>query len=60
MKNRPYERRDEANRFFETGDAAIPSRAGANWLVVDRDRFDLTPQLDSVYRDGRFTLYVVP
>ena len=60
VQNRPYERRDEANRFFETGDAAIPSRAGANWLVVDRDRFDVTPQLDSVYRDGRFTLYVVP
>jgi len=59
-KNRPYERRDEAVRFFETGDAEIPRRAGADWLVVDREHFDVTPQLDSVYRDGRYTLYVVP
>ena len=59
-KNRPYERRDEALRFFETGDVEIPRRAGADWLVVDRKRFDVAPQLDSVYRDGRFTLYVVP
>lgn len=59
-ENRPYERRDEALRFFETGDAEIPRRAGADWLVVDRDRFDIAPDLDSVYRDERFTLYVVP
>jgi hypothetical protein len=59
-KNRPYERRDEALRFFESGDAEIPRRAGADWLVVDREQSDITPQLDSVYRDGRFTLYVVP
>ena len=59
-KNRPYERRDEALRFFETGDAAIVRRAGADWLVVDRNRSDVVPQLDSVYRDGRYTLYVVP
>jgi len=59
-KNRPYERRDEALRFFESGDAAILRRAGADWLVVDRKRFDVAPQLDSVYRDGRYTLYAVP
>ena len=59
-KNRPYERRDEALRFFETGDVEIPRRAGADWLVVDRNHFDVAPQLDSVYRDGRYTLYVVP
>ncbi len=59
-ENRPYERRDEAQRFFETGDVEIPRRAGANWLVVDRERSALTPDLDSVYRDGRYTLYVVP
>ena len=51
---------DEALRFFETGDAAIVRRAGADWLVVDRKRSDIVPQLDSVYRDGRYTLYVVP
>jgi len=58
--NRPYERRDEARAFFETGDAEIPRRAGADWLVVDRDRFDIAPDLDSLYRDDRFTLYVLP
>ena len=59
-KNRPYERRDENVRFFETGDVAIPREAGAHWLVVDRDRFDVVPQADSVYRDDRYTLYVLP
>ena len=59
-KNRPYERRDQALRFFESGDVAIVRRAGADWLVVDRKRSDVVPQLDSVYRDGRYTLYVVP
>ncbi len=59
-ENRPYERRDENVRFFETGDLAIPRRAGAQWLVVDRNRFEVVPQADSVYRDGRYTLYVLP
>ena len=59
-KNRPFERRAENIRFFRTGDVAIPRRAGAGWLVVDRRRFDIVPQLDSVYRDSRYTLYVVP
>jgi hypothetical protein len=59
-ENRPYERRDEARRYFETGDAEIPRRAAADWLVVDRRRFDVVPQLDSVYRDERYTLYVLP
>jgi hypothetical protein len=59
-KNRPYERRKEVQRFFETGDAEIPRQAGANWVVVDRRRFDVAPDLDSVYRDGRYTLYLLP
>jgi len=59
-ENRPFERRAENIRFFRTGDVAIPRRAGAGWLVLDRRRFDIVPQLDSVYRDGRYTLYVVP
>jgi len=59
-ENRPYKRRDEARSFFESGDAEIPRRAGADWLVVDRQQYDVTPQLDSVYRDGRYTLYVLP
>ena len=34
-----------------------PARTGS---CVDRERFDVAPDLDSVYRDDRFTLYVVP
>ncbi|MDQ3066920.1 MAG: hypothetical protein M3R12_07205 [Actinomycetota bacterium] len=59
-QNRPYERRAANIEFFRTGDTEIPRRAGADWLVVDRRRFDIVPQLDSVYRDGRYTLYVLP
>ena len=59
-KNRPYERRAANIEFFRTGDVAIPRRAGATWLVLDRKRFDVIPQADSVYRDGRYTLYVLP
>ena len=59
-QNRPYERREENIRFFRTGDTAIPRRAGAGWLVLDRQRFEIVPRLDSVYHDSRYTLYVVP
>ncbi len=59
-KNRPYRRRADNQAFFRTGDVAIPRRAGATWLVVDRKRYDVVPQADSVYRDGRYTLYVLP
>ena len=60
-ENRPYERRDQSRRFFETGDTGIPRRAGADWLVLDRRQFpEVVLELDSVYRDGRYTLYVVP
>jgi hypothetical protein len=56
-KNRPYERRDEARAFFASGDLGIPRRAGAGWLVVDRDRFDVDPGGRPVYEDERYTLY---
>ncbi len=56
-KNRPYERRDEARLFFRTGDLSVPRGCGAQWLVLDRDRFDLDLGLPVVYRDGRYTLY---
>ncbi|MGI9112883.1 MAG: hypothetical protein ACR2GT_11940 [Gaiellaceae bacterium] len=55
--NRPYERRDANRRFFRTGDLGIPRAAGAGWLVVDRERFELTPRLSVVHRDERFTLF---
>jgi hypothetical protein len=59
-KNRPYVRREETTRFFETGDLSIPREAGADWLVVDRSRYALSPSLEQVYADGRYTLYRVP
>ena len=56
-ENRPRERVEEFRRFARTGDLAIPRRCGAGWLVVDRTRFDLTPDLPVVERDARWTLY---
>ena len=56
-ENRPYERRDEARRFFRTADLTLPRACGAGWLVVDRSRFDVAPELPVVFRDGRWTLY---
>ncbi|HZG36367.1 MAG TPA: hypothetical protein VEY87_11025 [Gaiellaceae bacterium] len=59
-RNRPYARRDDNRRFFRSGDLDIPRSYGASWLVVDRRRFELAPQLPVVHRDGRFTLYRLP
>jgi hypothetical protein len=59
-KNRPYERRLDNIAFFADGDLAIPRRYGADWLVVDRSRFDLRPDLPVVHRDARYTLYRLP
>ena len=57
-ENRPYERRDDANRFGRTGDLSIPRRYRADFVLVRRDRW---PRLDLsrpvVYRDGRYVLY---
>jgi hypothetical protein len=55
--NRPYQRVAEFRRFVRTGDLAIPRACGAQWLLVDRSRFDLAPSLPVVYEDGRYTLY---
>jgi len=56
-KNRPYERRKEALEFFATGDLGIPRRAGAGWLVVDRNRFEVDAGRPPLYEDGRYALY---
>jgi hypothetical protein len=58
-RNRPYERRAEWRRFDVTGDLAIPTRCGARWLVLDRERFDTPVELPVAYRDSRFTMYRV-
>ena len=60
VENLPYMRREATIRFFETGDLAIPRDAGADWLVLDRSRYDLAPRLEQVYADGRYTLYRLP
>lgn len=56
-QNRPRERVREFRRFARTGDLALPAACGAGWLLVDRSRFDLAPELDVVFRDDRWTLY---
>ncbi len=57
VDNRPYERVREFRLFARTGDLAIPRACGAGWLLVDRDRYQLSPDLPIVYQDERFTLY---
>jgi hypothetical protein len=57
-KNRPYERRDDANRFGRTGDLSIPRRYRSDFVLVSRDRWPrLDLSLPAVYRDGRYVLY---
>jgi hypothetical protein len=55
--NRPYARRADARQFFRTGNLAIPRRYGAGWLVVDRNRSKLRPDLPQIYADARYLLY---
>ena len=56
-ENRPRERVRAFRRFARTGDLAVPRACGADWLVVDRSRFDVSPDLPVVFRDARWTLY---
>jgi hypothetical protein len=55
--NRPFARREDAQRFLATGDLAIPRRYGAGFVVLDLDR--RVPRLDlpRLYRDRRYALY---
>ncbi|WP_411276759.1 DUF6541 family protein [Gaiella sp.] len=59
-RNRPYARRAQWRRFNRTGELGIPKRCGAAWLVIDRDRFETSPSLEVVYRDGRYVVYHLP
>jgi len=58
--NRPYERAADAKRFLRTGDLSIPARYGAEYLVLDRTRTDVEPELEELFRDSRFSLYRMP
>jgi hypothetical protein len=44
-------------RFLRDGDLEIPRGYGAEWLVVDESRFDLTLSLPVAHRDERYALY---
>jgi hypothetical protein len=55
--NRPTARKNSIVRFFRTGDLSIPTRYGADWLVVDDQRFRLQPAWTLVYSDERYSLY---
>ena len=62
VRNRPYERRADNLRFFDSADSRIPRRYGARWLVVDKERFERLQRrhldaLKPLYEDRRYTLY---
>lgn len=59
-RNRPYERRRDARRFFRSGDLAIPRRYRADFVLVDRARSSLSLPLPRAYVDGRYVLYRLP
>jgi hypothetical protein len=57
-QNRPYERRDDVNRFGRTGDLSIARRYRADYVLVRRDRWRrLDLALPVVYRDASYVLY---
>jgi hypothetical protein len=58
--NRPYSRRLSVNRYFGTGDVRILDRYRADWLVVDRSRFDVRAPWPLAYEDPRYALYHRP
>jgi hypothetical protein len=58
--NRPYSRRLSVNRYFGTGNTEILDLYHADWLVVNRHRFDANPGWPLVYSDERFALYHRP
>jgi hypothetical protein len=58
--NRPYSRRISVIRFFRTGDVSILDRYHADWLVVDKGRFNVRVPWRQVYEDQRYALYHRP
>jgi hypothetical protein len=58
--NRPFARRDDANRFLATGDLAIPKRYGAQFVVLDLGRRAPRLELPRLYRDSEYALYRLP
>jgi hypothetical protein len=60
VPNRPYARRLSVIRYFAGGDPAILDRYHADWVVVDRSRFDVSPNWPLAYEDARYALYHRP
>jgi hypothetical protein len=58
--NDPYRRRLSVNRFFASGRIAILDLYHANWLVVDKRRFQIRPTWPLEYEDARYALYHRP
>lgn len=57
--NRPYARRRDVVQFLRTGDLSIPRSYGARWLVIDRERSLLRPDLRVLHADDRYLLYAL-
>jgi hypothetical protein len=58
--NRPYSRRLSVIRYFASADPAILDRYHADWLVVDRLRFQIEPGWPLAFQDARYALYHRP
>jgi len=58
--NHPYRRRLAVILFFRTGDLSVLDRFHADWLVVDKRRFDVRVPWKLVYEDERYALYHRP
>jgi hypothetical protein len=58
--NDPAGRRLAVIHYFLTANPKFLDRYDADWLVVDRSRFDIRPHWPLVYEDSRFALYHRP
>ena len=58
--NDPFGRRLAVIHYFATGKQKFIDRYHADWLVVDRSRFDVEPHWPLVYEDARYSLYHRP
>jgi hypothetical protein len=58
--NDPAGRRLAVIHYFATANPKYLDRYHADWLVVDRSRFDIRPHWPLAYEDSRFALYHRP
>ena len=43
--------------FLKTGDLSIPRRYGAEWIVINRNRFKTPMTIQPVWQDAKYSLY---